>query len=72
MIHQPLGGYQGQATDVLIHAEEILKIKKMLIQRMAYHTGQDAAKLEADMERDRWLSSPDALEYGIIDGIIGE
>ncbi|HID79840.1 MAG TPA: ATP-dependent Clp endopeptidase proteolytic subunit ClpP [Aquificales bacterium] len=70
MIHQPLGGVQGQATDIIIHAEEIMRIKKMLIDIMAKHTGQPYEKLEQDMERDKFMSPEEALEYGIIDKII--
>jgi len=70
MIHQPLGGVQGQATDIIIHAEEIMRIKKMLIDIMSKHTGQPAEKLEQDMERDKFMSPEEALEYGIIDKII--
>jgi ATP-dependent Clp protease protease subunit len=70
MIHQPLGGVQGQATDIIIHAEEIMRIKKMLIDIMAKHTGQPPEKLEQDMERDKFMSPQEALEYGIIDKII--
>ena len=70
MIHQPLGGVQGQATDIVIHAEEIMRIKKMLIDIMAKHTGQPPEKLEQDMERDKFMSPEEALEYGIIDKII--
>ena len=70
MIHQPLGGVQGQATDIVIHAEEIMRIKKMLIDIMAKHTGQPAEKVEQDMERDKFMSPEEALEYGIIDKII--
>jgi ATP-dependent Clp protease protease subunit len=70
MIHQPLGGVQGQATDIIIHAEEIMRLKKMLIDIMAKHTGQPPEKLEQDMERDKFMSPEEALEYGIIDKII--
>ncbi len=70
MIHQPLGGVQGQATDIIIHAEEIMRIKKLLIDIMAKHTGQPPEKLEQDMERDKFMSPEEALEYGIIDKII--
>ncbi len=70
MIHQPLGGVQGQATDIIIHAEEIMRIKKMLIDIMSKHTGQPVEKLEQDMERDKFMSPEEALEYGIIDKII--
>lgn len=70
MIHQPLGGFQGQATDIHIHAQEILRMKKKLNELMAEHTGQPVDKLEADTERDYFMSGEDAKNYGIIDSII--
>jgi len=70
MIHQPLGGFQGQATDIHIHAQEILRMKKKLNDLMAEHTGQPVEKLEADTERDYFMSGEDAKNYGIIDSII--
>lgn len=70
MIHQPAGGFQGQATDIEIHAREILKIKNRLNEIYALHTGQDIKKIEKDMERDYFMSPQEALEYGIIDKIL--
>lgn len=70
MIHQPLGGYQGQATDILIHAEETLKIKKQLTRLMAHHCGKEYEVLERDMERDNFKSAEEAKEYGLIDEVI--
>ncbi|XP_055333376.1 ATP-dependent Clp protease proteolytic subunit 2-like [Paramacrobiotus metropolitanus] len=70
MIHQPSGGAQGQATDIMIHAEEIIKIKRQLINIYVKHTGQPYKKLEDAMERDRFLSPKDALEFGLIDKIL--
>jgi len=70
MIHQPLGGVQGQATDIEIQAKEIIKIKKMIHQLLAKHTGQPIERIEKDTERDYFMSSEEALEYGIIDKII--
>ncbi|MFA7718016.1 MAG: ATP-dependent Clp protease proteolytic subunit [Candidatus Absconditabacterales bacterium] len=70
MIHQPLGGAEGQATDIQIQAEEILKVKKMFIDIMAKHTGQKVEKVAQDMERNKWLNPKEALEYGIIDKVI--
>ncbi len=64
MIHQPLGGYQGQATDIEIHAREILKVKGRMNELMAHHTGQSLAQIENDTERDRFLSASEAVEYG--------
>lgn len=70
MIHQPLGGFQGQATDIHIHAQEILRMKKRLNELLAEDTGQSLEKVEADTERDYFMSGDDAKTYGIIDGII--
>ena len=70
MIHQPLGGARGQATDIEIQARQILKIKEKLTNIMAARTGQDIERLKADMERDYYMSAAEALEYGIIDEVI--
>ena len=70
MIHQPLGGYQGQATDIEIHAREILKVKARMNELMALHTGQSLEQIERDTERDRFLSAPEAVEYGLVDSIL--
>jgi ATP-dependent Clp protease protease subunit len=70
MIHQPIGGFQGQATDIHIHAQEILKMKKSLNQLLADHSGQPLEKVEADTERDYFMSSEDACKYGIVDSVI--
>lgn len=70
MIHQPLGGVQGQATEIKICAERILKLKKKLNKILSDNTGQDIEKIEEDTERDYFLSSSEALEYGIIDKIL--
>ena len=70
MIHQPLGGAQGQATDIAIHAEYIMKIKKKLKTILAQRTGQPLEKVEADTERDHFLSAEEALAYGIVDEIV--
>ena len=70
MIHQPLGGFQGQATDIHIHAREILRMKKELNELLAQHTGQLLEKVEADTERDYFMSSEDAKNYGIIDSAV--
>lgn len=70
MIHQPLGGFQGQATDIEIHAKEILKLKEDLNRMMAKHTGQDFEKLAEDVERDYFLSADEACEYGIVDKVL--
>jgi len=70
MIHQPSGGASGQATDILIHAEEITKIKKKLNQMYADHTGQTIETINDAMERDKFMSPEEALEFGLVDKII--
>ncbi len=70
MIHQPLGGYQGQATDIDIHAREILNIRQKLNEVLAHHTGQKVEKIAEDTERDRFMSGSDAVEYGLIDEVL--
>lgn len=70
MIHQPIGGFQGQATDIEIHAKEILKLKDTLNRILAGHTGQPLEKVQADTERDFFMASEDAKAYGIIDEVI--
>ncbi len=70
MIHQPLGGFQGQATDIKIHAEEILKIRDTLNGVLAHHTGQPLERISIDTERDFFMGSEAARKYGIIDDIV--
>ncbi len=70
MIHQPLGGFQGQATDIEIHAKEILRLKRYLNEKLAEHTGQPIEKIEQDTERDYFMSAYEAVEYGLIDKVI--
>lgn len=70
LLHQPLGGARGQATDVEISANRILKMKKMLLQLLADNTGHPFAKLEEDCDRDYWLDAEEALKYGIVDHIL--
>lgn len=70
MIHQPLGGYRGQASDIQIHAQEILKIKRTLNERMAEHTGQPLEKVEKDTDRDNFMSAAEAQAYGLIDQVV--
>jgi ATP-dependent Clp protease protease subunit len=72
MIHQPLGGFQGQATDIDIHAREILKIREQLNDILAKHTGQKVQKIQEDTERDRFLSAEEAVGYGLIDKVLTE
>ena len=70
MIHQPSGGFQGQATDIEIHAREILKTRAKIDEIYAYHTGQTVEQVHADMERDRFFKPEEAVEYGLIDRVI--
>ena len=70
MIHQPLGGYQGQATDIDIHAREILKIRHQLNEIFAHHTGQKVDAVARDTERDNFMDPQQALEYGLVDKIL--
>ncbi|MEG6523157.1 ATP-dependent Clp endopeptidase proteolytic subunit ClpP [Desulfotomaculum sp. 1211_IL3151] len=70
MIHQPLGGVQGQATDIDIHAKEILRMKDLLNERLAHHTGQPLDKITRDTERDFFMSAEEAKQYGIIDEVM--
>lgn len=69
IIHQPLGGFQGQASDIEIHAKEILKIKSRMNELMAKHTGKKIKEIENDTERDRFLSAEEAVSYGLVDKI---
>ena len=70
MIHQPLGGAQGQATDIEIHAKEILRMKKELNEILAKNTGQSVKKVANDTERDNFMSAKEAVEYGLIDEVL--
>lgn len=70
MIHQPIGGFQGQATDIHIHAQEILRLKRKLNELLAENTGQPLEKVENDTDRDYFMSGEEARDYGIIDNII--
>jgi ATP-dependent Clp protease protease subunit len=72
MIHQPMGGFQGQATDIEIHAREILKMKGSLNQILANHTGQPLERIRQDTERDFFMSGEEAKKYGIIDDVLKE
>ncbi|MCO6553989.1 MAG: ATP-dependent Clp endopeptidase proteolytic subunit ClpP [Gilliamella sp.] len=69
MIHQPLGGFQGQASDIQIHAQEILQVKNRLNNILAMHTGQDISVIEKDTDRDNFMSAGKAVEYGLVDAI---
>ena len=69
MIHQPSGGAHGQETDIIIQAREIEKIRHLLDELLARHTGKDVAQIREDSERDRWMNAQEALDYGLIDSI---
>ena len=70
MMHQPLGGVRGQATDIAIQAEQMAHTKRLLQERIAHHTGQTVEQVEADSDRDRWFTPTEAKDYGIIDHVI--
>ena len=70
MIHQPLGGFQGQATDIEIHAQEILKIRTKLNEILSHHSSKDIEKVTQDTERDNFMSGEEAVKYGLIDKVI--
>lgn len=70
MIHQPLGGTRGQATDIKIHADRIIAMRKMLNELLAENSGQTLEQIEKDTERDNFLTAPEAMEYGLIDKVI--
>ncbi len=72
MVHQPSAGYQGQVTDIHIHAQEVLELKRRLNEIMSKHTGQSIETIEADLERDNFMSADAALEYGLIDTVLAE
>ena len=70
MMHQPSGGMGGTAADIAIQAEQMLYTKRMFQERVAFHTGQDQAQIEADSDRDRWFTAEEAKDYGFIDKVI--
>jgi len=70
MIHQPMGGAEGQASDIEIMAKEIMKLKKELYEILAFHTGNDVEKVERDSDRDHWMTAVEAKEYGMIDEVL--
>ena len=72
MIHQPSGGYQGQASDIHIHAQEILKIREKLNKIMAEHTGKSIEVISKDTERDNFMDAEEALRYGLIDQVLSK
>lgn len=72
MIHQPLGGFQGQASDIEIHAREILKTREKLNQVLAHHTSQPVERIEQDTERDRFMNAQESVDYGLVDQILAQ
>lgn len=72
MIHQPLGGYQGQATDIEIHAKEIIKVREELNKILAKHSGNKLKKIQEDTERDNFMDSATAVQYGLVDKVLNE
>ena len=70
LMHQPSGQMQGQATDIAIQAEQIVYLKRMMAERISFHTGQTVDRIEADSDRDRWFTAEEAREYGFIDRVI--
>ncbi len=70
MMHQPSGGFQGQASDIKIQAEQMIYVKRIMAERIAEHTGQTVEQVEEDSERDRWFTAEQAKDYGIVDDVI--
>ncbi|MFP4639164.1 MAG: ATP-dependent Clp endopeptidase proteolytic subunit ClpP [Guyparkeria sp.] len=70
MIHQPLGGFQGQASDIKIHAEEIIKLRERLTSILAHHTGRSLEELERDTDRDNFMTAPEACDYNLVDKVL--
>ena len=70
MMHQPSGGFRGQAADIAIQAEQLMYVKQLMAERIAFHTGQSVEQISEDSERDRWFTAEQAKDYGIIDDVI--
>ncbi|MEO1064678.1 MAG: ATP-dependent Clp protease proteolytic subunit [Actinomycetota bacterium] len=70
MMHQPLGGFRGQASDIAIQAEQLAYVKRLMAERIADHTGQPVERIQEDSERDRWFTAEEAKDYGLIDNVI--
>jgi ATP-dependent Clp protease, protease subunit len=70
MMHQPLGQFQGQAADIAIQAEQIIYMKRMMAERIAFHTGQPVERIEEDSDRDRWFTADESKDYGFVDHVI--
>ena len=71
-MHQPFGQMQGQAVDIAIQAEQIIYLKRIMAERIAFHTGQPIERIEADSDRDRWFSAEEAKDYGFIDAVVAK
>jgi ATP-dependent Clp protease protease subunit len=72
MMHQPSGGVRGQAADIAIQAEQMMYVKRVMAERIAFHTGQTAEQINIDSDRDRWFTPEEAKDYGMIDAVIAE
>ena len=70
MMHQPSGGIRGQASDIAIQAEQLIYVKRLMAERIAFHTGQSVDQIQEDSERDRWFTAAEAKDYGIIDSVV--
>jgi len=70
MMHQPSGGIRGQASDIAIQAEQLVYVKRLMAERIAFHTGQTVEQVQIDSERDRWFTADAAQEYGLIDKVL--
>jgi ATP-dependent Clp protease protease subunit len=70
LMHQPMGGFRGQAADIAIQAEQLTYVKQLMAERIAHHTGQTVEQIQGDFERDRWFTAEQAKDYGIIDNVI--
>ena len=70
LMHQPSGGVQGQAADIAIQAEQIIYLKRMMAERIAFHTGQTVERIEEDSDRDRWFTADEAKDYGFVDHVV--
>ncbi len=70
LMHQPLGQMSGVASDILVHADHVAYLRRLMAERIAFHTGQPAERIVADFDRDRWFTAEEAMEYGMVDGVL--
>jgi ATP-dependent Clp protease protease subunit len=70
LMHQPLGQMSGVASDILVHADHVAYLRRLMAERIAFHTGQPEARIVEDFDRDRWFTAPEALEYGMVDVVL--